>query len=100
MDVLRRMDRRRFVRLLAAGAAAAAAAPLAGTAAAKPPRRAAEPGQPTPTHRPLTAAMRKEIEVQKTSVADMLKIVRAYELPAGSPPAPIFRAVRAARRER
>jgi hypothetical protein len=31
MDVLSRMDRRRFVRLLAAGAAAAAAAPL-GTA--------------------------------------------------------------------
>jgi len=100
MDVLHRMDRRRFVRLLAAGAAAAAAAPLAGVAAAKPPRRAEDPGKPSPAHRPVTAAMRKEIEVQKKSVADMLKVVRAYELPAGSPPAPIFHAVRAVRRER
>jgi len=96
------MDRRRFVRLLAAGAAAAATAPLAGAAAAtaKPRRGATDPGKATPAHRPATAAMRKEIEVQKKSVADMLKVVRAYELPAGSPPAPIFHAVRAARRER
>lgn len=99
MDVLRKMDRRRFVRLLAAGAAAAAAAPLAGTAAAKS-RSAAAPSKPTPTHRALTAAMRKEIEVQKKSVADMLKVIRAYELPAGSPPAPIFRPIRAQRRGR
>ncbi len=99
MEVLRRMDRRRFVRLLAAGAAAAAAAPLTGARAAKP-RPAAVPDRPTQTHRPLTAAMVKEIEVQKKSVADMLKVVRAYKLPAGSPPAPIFRAMRARRRER
>jgi anaerobic selenocysteine-containing dehydrogenase len=92
------MDRRRFVRLLAAGAAAAAAAPL-GARAAKA-RQAAIPGKPKPTHRAVTAAMRKEIEVQKKSIADMLKVIRAYELPAGSPPAPIFRAIRAARRER
>jgi len=44
--------------------------------------------------------MRKEIEVQKKSVADMLKIVRGYKLPAGSPPASIFHAIRAVRRER
>jgi cob(I)alamin adenosyltransferase len=44
--------------------------------------------------------MRKEIEVQKKSVTDMLKVVRAYKLPAGSPPASIFHAIRAVRRER
>jgi len=44
--------------------------------------------------------MRKELEVQKKSVADMVKVVRAYKLPAGSPPASIFHAVRAVRRER
>ena len=99
MDVLRRMNRRRFVRLLAAGAAAAAAAPL-GAARAANPRAAANPDKPAPAHRPLTAAMRKELEVQKKSVADMLKAIRAYKLPAGSPPASIFHAVRAVRRER
>ena len=97
MDVLRSMNRRRFVRLLAAGAAAAAAAPLTGAAPARP---RALPDRPAPTHRPLTAVMRREIEVQKKSVADMLKVVRTYELPAGSPPAPIFRAMRARRKER
>jgi hypothetical protein len=99
MDETRTMDRRRFVRLLAAGAAAAAAAPLAGTASAKQ-QPAAAPPKPAPTHRALTPSMRKEIDVQKKSVADMVKVIRAYELPAGSPPAPVFRAMRARRRER
>ncbi|HEY6220921.1 MAG TPA: hypothetical protein VIX13_00125 [Candidatus Eisenbacteria bacterium] len=99
MDVLQRMNRRRFVRLLAAGAAAAAAAPL-GTAHAAKPHAAANADKPVPAHRPITAVMRKELEVQKKSVADMLKIIRAYKLPAGSPPASIFHAIRATRRER
>jgi hypothetical protein len=99
MDLLRNMDRRRFVRLLAAGAAAAAAAPL-GTARAAKPRAAANPEKAAPAHRPVTAAMRKELEVQRKSVADMLKIIRAHKLPPGSPPASIFHAVRATRRER
>jgi cell pole-organizing protein PopZ len=94
----RSMNRRRFVRLLAAGAAAAAAAPLGATAAKA--RQAAIPGQSRPKPRAVTSAMRKEIEVQKKSIADMLAVIRAYELPAGSPPAPIFHAIRAARRER
>ena len=98
MDVLSRMDRRRFVRLLAAGAAAAAAAPLGAARGAKPP--AAVHPDTGPAHRPLTAAIRKELEVQKKSVADMVKVVRAFKLPAGSPPASIFHAVRAVRRER
>jgi anaerobic selenocysteine-containing dehydrogenase len=100
MDLSRRMDRRRFVRLLAAGAAvaAAAAAPL-GVKAANA-RQAAIPAKSKARHRAVTAAMRKEIEVQKKSITDMLKVIRAYELPAGSPPAPIFHAIRAARRER
>ncbi|HKW50729.1 MAG TPA: hypothetical protein VJQ53_03260 [Candidatus Eisenbacteria bacterium] len=99
MELLRRMDRRRFVRLLAAGAAAAAAAPLGAARAAKP-RAAANPDKSGPTHRPVTAVMRKELEVQKKSVADMLKVVRGYKLPPGSPPASIFHAMRAVRRER
>jgi hypothetical protein len=97
MNLLRYMDRRRFVRLLAAGAAAAAAAPIASVAGAKV-RHAPTPPPAVP-HPPVTTAMRKEIEVQKKSVADMLRVIRTYELPAGSPPATIFRAMRA-RRER
>jgi len=99
MDVTQRMDRRRFVRLLAVGAAAAATAPLAGAASAKQ-RPAAAPHKAAPTHRALTAAMKKEIEIQKKSVADMVKVIRAYELPPGSPPASVFRPMRARRRER
>jgi hypothetical protein len=99
MDLTCAMDRRRFVRLLAVGAAAAAAAPL-GAARAAAPGAAAEPGKGTSQHRPLTAAMKKEIETQKKSIADSLKILRTYELPAGSPPTTVFRAMRAARRER
>jgi cob(I)alamin adenosyltransferase len=53
-----------------------------------------------PAHRPLTAAIRTELEVQKKSVADMVNVVRAFKLPAGSPPASIFHAVRTVRRER
>jgi len=44
--------------------------------------------------------MRKELDTQKKSVADMLKVIRGHKLPAGSPPASIFHAVRAVRRER
>jgi hypothetical protein len=40
----------------------------------------------------MTAATRKEIASQKKSVADMLKVIRAYKLPPGSRPAFLFRA--------
>lgn len=92
MELEGNMDRRKFVRLLAAGAAVAAAMPVAGAgaeeAASSPPKNAA-------THRAPTAAMQKEIQTQKKSVADMLKVVREFQLPAGSPPAPVFRAMKA-----
>ncbi len=90
------MDRRRFVRLLATGAAVAAAAPLVGAGAAES-AEVVSSKTPPARERPVTAAMRKEIEVQKKSVTDMLNVIRAYELPAGSPPAPIFRSLRARR---
>jgi len=91
------MDRRRFVRLLATGAAVAATAPLVGVGAAESVEAASAKIAP-PRERPITAAMRKEIEIQKKSVADMLKVIRSYELPAGSPPAPVFRPLRARRK--
>ena len=94
MNMLGSMDRRRFVRLLAASAAAAAAAPITKAAGADS-RHASSRKTPTPAHRPVTAAMRREIESQKKSISDTLKAIRSYELPAGSPPAPIFRAMRA-----
>ena len=41
--------------------------------------------------------MQKEIRNQERSVADMMKVIRAYELPPGSDPAFTFRAMRARR---
>lgn len=94
MELEGNMDRRKFVRLLAAGAAVAAALPAAGVGAEK----AAPAARPKEgAHRPPTPAMRKEIEAQKKSVADMLKVIRAFELPAGSPPATVFRALKSGR---
>jgi len=92
MDSNESMDRRRFVKLVAAGAALAATSRLKAAEAAETRERA----EPKPSSkRSMTAAMKKEIENQKKSVADMLKIVRDYELPAGSPPATVFRAMKA-----
>lgn len=91
-DLSNGMDRRRFVQLLVAGAAVAAAAPSAAVARAEAATHA-----PTPpaTHRaPPTAAQRKEIESQKKSLADALRVVRDFNLPAGSPPAFVFRALK------
>jgi len=95
MDSNESMDRRRFVKLVAAGAALAAASPLKAAEAAE--TRARTEAKPS-SKRPMTAAMKKEIESQKKSVADMLKVVRDYELPAGSPPATVFRAMKATAR--
>ncbi len=92
----RNMDRRRFVQLLAAGAAAAATVPIADAHGAE--THEGEWSQAKhPPRRAMSAAMRKEIESQKKSVADMLKVVRSFELPAGSPPATIFRALKSGR---
>lgn len=96
MDSNDNMDRRRFVKLVAAGAALAAAAPMTAARAAETHAKAATP---PPPRRPVTAAMRKELENQRKSVADMLKVVREFQLPAGSPPAAVFRAMKATRRK-
>lgn len=80
------MRRRRFVKLLAASAAAVLAQPAdrALPAAPKRPARAERPAMP--------AAVRREIESQKKSLADTLRVVRGFKLPPGSPPAFVFRA--------
>jgi hypothetical protein len=41
--------------------------------------------------------MEREIRNQERQVAEMLKVVRAYDLPPGSDPAFTFRAIRARR---
>jgi hypothetical protein len=95
MELEGSMDRRKFVRLLAAGAAVAATMPVAGAGAEE---AASSAPKKAPAHRAPTAAMQKEIQSQRKSVADMLKVVREFQLPAGSPPATIFRAMKAAGR--
>lgn len=78
------------MKLMAASAAVVLAQPLEGALAAAP-RRSALPGSDADA-RPLSAAMRKEIANQKKSVADALRVIRAYDLPPGSRPAFVFRA--------
>ena len=85
------IPRRRFVKLALAGAAAVAAAPLA-TAAEAATRVRPAPHQDA--HRIPPAALRRELENQTRSVAAIAKTVRDYPLPAGSPPAAVFRAMR------
>jgi hypothetical protein len=85
------MERRRFVKLLAAsGAAILAGAGPAASAKAALPRKAAPRSR-----RSVTTAVEKEIQAQKKSLDETLKTVRAFDLPPGSPPAVVFRAMRA-----
>ena len=85
------MERRRFVKLVALSGAAILSAPLHGAAAA--PARSAVP-RAAGAHRAPTAAMRKEIANQERSMADMIRTIRAYELPPGSPMGFVFRPLR------
>ena len=91
------LPRRRFIQLIAASGAAiaAGAAPrpkaMASAGEAPPPRRGRES---------LPAAMRQELRNQEKTVADALQAVRSYELPPGSEPATVFRAMRSRKRER
>ncbi|HEX5032274.1 MAG TPA: hypothetical protein VFX78_12555 [Candidatus Eisenbacteria bacterium] len=92
MDPSPSIPRRRFVKLLAASAASLAMASDPARAAAKTTER----------HRPATTAPKstpldKELRTEKKSVADMLKAVRSYKLPAGSAPAMVFRPMKARR---
>lgn len=82
------MRRRRFVKLMAASAALVLTQPVEHSLAAA----AKRPVPPAPESPAMTAATRKEIASQKKSVADMLKVIRAYKLPPGSRPAFLFRA--------
>lgn len=73
------LSRRRFMSLLAAGSASALLAPAGAVATTA--KAAAKPAAPASGPSP---AMRAEIEKQKKSVADALKAIRDYALPAGS----------------
>jgi hypothetical protein len=82
-----RIGRRRFVRLAAVAAAAAALHPVAATPAAA----AKESPKRAPKRRTPDSRVHAEIENQKKQVDAMLQVIRSYELPAGSPPAMVFR---------
>ncbi|HET9951247.1 MAG TPA: hypothetical protein VFS09_05565 [Candidatus Eisenbacteria bacterium] len=86
------MNRRRFVHVVAASVAAILAGGVPRARAAAAPRAAA----PKPP-KPLPAALQRELRTQEKSLADVLKVVRAYDLPPGSEPATLFRALRARR---
>jgi len=89
------MNRRRFIHVLAASGAAVIATGLPGAKAAPAPKAVVR--KPS---KPLSATMEREIRNQERAVADMLKVVRAYDLPPGSDPAFVFRAMRARRGDR
>ena len=86
-----RVSRRRFMALVAGASAAALVAPVASVRAA-----ARKPLPKQPAVPPRIAA---EIEKQKKSVADALKVVRDYPLPPGSDMAFAFHPLRPARRK-
>jgi len=93
-------SRRQILKLLAAGSAAALAAPAAVLAETAPKRRGPRPPA-TATHAltpPASPALRAEIAKQKRDLLAVLKNLRDYKLPAGSPLAFTFRPLRAARR--
>jgi hypothetical protein len=92
------MERRRFLHLIAAGGAAAAAAGFAAPAAAEAPAPKAR--APRAAKKPVPPAVERELATQRKSIADMLKVIRDYELPPGSDPAVAFRAIRAAKPRR
>lgn len=91
------MDRRRFIRVLAASGAALVASGITGAAGAAP----ASPKAAAPKPRkPVPPSIAREIRNQEKSLSDMLKVIRAYELPDGSEPATVFAPLRARRRAR
>ncbi|HEU4335539.1 MAG TPA: hypothetical protein VFT32_13670 [Candidatus Eisenbacteria bacterium] len=97
----RPMERRRFLHLIAAGGAAAAASGFALPAAAAPaetPPAKARP--PRAAKKAIPPAVERELASQRKTIADMLKVIRDYELPSGSDPAVSFRAIRSAKARR
>ena len=85
------MDRRRFMGVLAIGGAAVLAGSVPRSLAAAPKAAAPKPPKPVPP------AVEKEIRTQEKNLADVLHTIREYELPPGSEPATVFRAMRARR---
>jgi hypothetical protein len=75
------------MKLMAASAAVVLTQPVGRSLAAAAAKRPAAPEPPA-----LSAATKKELASQKKSVADMLKVIRAYKLPPGSRPAFVFKA--------
>lgn len=94
------MDRRRFVQVLAASGAALLAGSLPRARAAE--KSAAEARAATRAAarqpRPLPPNLERDLRNQEKSMADTLRVIRAYDLPPGSEPATVFRAMRARRR--
>ena len=93
MDPSPAIPRRRFVKLLAASAAALAMTTDPARAAAKTTER----HRAATSAPPKSSALDKELRAEKKSVADLLKAVRGYTLPAGSAPAMVFRPMKARR---
>ncbi|MBI1796162.1 MAG: hypothetical protein HY076_06995 [Candidatus Eisenbacteria bacterium] len=90
----RKLSRREFLTLIAAGSAATAAAPIGALAAtARAARKTSAPAPPPPSPR-----IAREIEKQKRSTDDALKVIRGYALPPGSDMAFVFQPVRAKRK--
>ena len=89
------MERRRFIQLVAVSGAAVLAAPLSRPARAAARKAAAAAAG----RRAETPAVRGEIASQRKSLADSLKVIRGYDLPPGSPPAFVFRVLRAKERQ-
>ena len=103
-------SRREFLMLVAAGSAAALTTQARGAAAAvkhaaktaahpdAEKTKAKTPGAAKPGSSSIPSAIAIEIEKQKKSTADALKVIRDYPLPAGSPMAFTFAPMRATRR--
>jgi secreted PhoX family phosphatase len=90
------MGRRRFMHVLAVGGAAVLAGGVPNARAASPKPESHKAAAPKGA-KPVSPAMQKELRSQEKNLADVLKVVRDYDLPPGSEPATVFRAMRARR---
>jgi hypothetical protein len=92
------MNRRRFVHVLAASGAALLAGSLPRARAAEKSATAAATRAAARQPKPLPPNLERDLRNQEKSMADTLRVIRAYDLPPGSEPATVFRAMRARRR--
>ena len=82
------MSRRHFVTLVAAGSAALLAPPAGAAAPARP--HAARPAAAKPAS--LSATTTKELNRQRASTLDTLKVLRDHPMPAGTELGLVFHA--------